>query len=107
MYQIVKLAGATIRMLYAPNPFDMFELGILYNYIAEPIIHAITFRVVGVFYESGEGPILGSVLYTVLYFIHYGMLMVMSFFSWNAFVAVLITVLYIVGIGYIKSRVIV
>lgn len=65
------------------------------NIIAEPILHIITFSVVGIYYSKGEFPTLGSFLYLVFYAIHVGLLTLMAVFQFATWAVVLIVVLYI------------
>ena len=46
----------------------------LLNWIADPIIAAFTFGIVGLYYISRSDPALGSILYMFFYAIHIGLL---------------------------------
>lgn len=64
-----------IRNYYLPNPFESFGvLADLLNMGDEPLIHIITFGIVGLFYKRGEFPLLGSILYLLFYIIHNALL---------------------------------
>lgn len=91
-----------------PNPFDplgeAFSITIkdtviplpplALNWIAEPVLHAVTFAIVGIYYKKGRhNPALGSFLYLLFYTIHVGMIYIVSSFgfSWVAIVIVVIS----------------
>lgn len=95
MYNLIKVIGILVRFFYLPNPFETLPNGVLINYAAEPFLHIITFEVVGLYYESGSGPALGSFLYTVFYFIHIGLLMLCGFFAWHRVAVIAISIIYI------------
>ena len=74
-----------IRQVFIPNPFEECfgkELEIvicnvsipvstaLINFIVDPIIFGITFWLVGRYYNRGEFPAFGSVLYMAFYCVH-------------------------------------
>lgn len=84
-----------LRQFYLPNPFENLENGVLYNMGAELILYPLTFSVVGLFYNRGEAPALGSFLYLLFYYIHTGLLMAMGYFDWNKIAIGIIIVLYI------------
>ena len=70
MYEIMKGISVIIRLFILPNPFEEIENGFLINmFIAEPIIHGITFSLVGIVYKRGTAPAIGSFLYLVVYWI--------------------------------------
>ena len=80
-----------VRQFVIPNPFEALGDGItimigeapllltpeILNWIADPIIAAITFGVVGLYYIKGSEPALGSILYMVFYAVHIGLLYLM------------------------------
>ena len=68
MYAIIALISTLIRQFVLPNPFECFgTYAIWINLLFEPIIHAVSFRLVGALgYESGDCPPLGSFLYLVM-----------------------------------------
>jgi len=95
LYNIIKLIGVLIRFYYIPNPFSSLANGELINYIAEPFIHTVTFGVVGIYYNRGSNPAVGSILYTIFYFVHVGLLLLCGFFDWNKIAIIVIAALYI------------
>lgn len=96
MYNIIKVIGILVRFFYLPNPFESLPNGELINYCAEPLLHIVTFGVVGIYYESGSNPVEGSLLYTVFYFIHVGLLLLLcGFFEWSRIAIIIIAILYV------------
>lgn len=68
MYKIIAIAGFLIRQFIIPNPFSAFGgWGELYNLLASGVIATITYFSVGLLYEKGEAPIIGSILYLAAY----------------------------------------
>lgn len=65
------------------------------NWIADPIIVAITFGVVGLHYIKGSEPALGSILYMFFYAVHIGLLYLMLSVYPMVWVMVLIGAVYI------------
>ena len=98
-----------IRQYAIPNPFDALGEGLtitigeapllltpeVLNWIADPIIGAITLGIVGLYYLKGSDPELGSVLYMIFYAVHIGLLYLMAW----AYPA--IWLIAIIGIVYI------
>lgn len=74
MYRLIAWLSKLIRIFIIPNPFGNLEYGLLINIMAEPILHIITFGVVGLFYNTGSAPAFGSFLYLLFYIIHVGLL---------------------------------
>ena len=105
LYGIIAGSSLFIRLFLLPNPFAQFENGALYNWIAEPILHIITFTVVGIFYTRGSLPALGSILYLFFYIVNVAMLMLISWLSFSWWAIVIISILYcMIILGMIKLR---
>ena len=110
LYAIICVASVIIRQFYLPNPFECFgSIALLINVIAEPIIHAIAFKTVGLMgYRSGSAPALGSLLYLVIYSVIVGLLMMFSIYSfawWWILTVLLVVLVLIVGIMRIIKRI--
>lgn len=103
MYKIMALISMLVRQFYMPNPFEPRTDALLLNIIAEPIIHTITFGVVGIFYDRGSAPALGSFLYLLFYFVHTGLLMLIGYFQWAKIAIIIILALYIFLLIIIKN----
>lgn len=67
-------AGLTITISGVPVLFPPFLL----NLLAEPIMYMITYVVVGMYYDRGSEPALGSILYLLFYCVHTFVLWLMS-----------------------------
>ena len=99
MYGLMVVISLLIRQFYLPEPFECCgDLAWLYNLIAEPIIHVVAFGLVGMMYNRGDFPPLGSFLYLVAYAMIVWLLSVMGIFSF-AWWWVLIIVAVMIGIG--------
>ena len=121
-YGIMAVISMLVRQFLLPNPFD--SLGEAYaikikdvviplhpfviNLIAEPVLHAVTFAVVGIYYHKGRhNPALGSFLYLLFYAIHVGMIYIVSSFGFSLVAIVIVAVSYVaihIGINILKNR---
>ena len=71
MYTIIAIAGFIIRQFFLPNPFAPFGgWGEVYNLLASGVIGTLSFFTVGLFYEKGSFPLLGSISYTITYIVY-------------------------------------
>lgn len=124
MYKLyVLIAGMSvyIRQFVLPNPFEklsqelIISIGgvdialspVLLNWIAEPMLHAITFAVVGFYYTRGENAAAGSFLYLLFYCLHVGLIYLASLFGFAAWAIIAIIILYIaghIGINVLKEK---
>lgn len=108
LYAIIAIISILVRQFYLPNPFECFgDSAIIINWIAEPIIHAVAYGMVGLVYHKGDAPVLGSILYLGTYAVIAGILVIMGIFSfawWWIFVVVLIIAALLVGIVWMKER---
>ncbi len=132
MYGMVSLISLMIRQNILPTPaealgFSVFGLanilaifngsgsmaiifdgilGFIINYVLETPVHIVTYFVTGLYYERGECPPLGSILYFIFYFTH---IMLLTFICWLKFNlwAVLITlIMYTVAHVFVKLKLI-
>lgn len=82
LYGIIAVISILIRNFALPNPFECFgDNAIIINWIAEPIIHAVAFGLVGLIYSKGEAPALGSFLYLLAYAMITGILLLFGIFN--------------------------
>ena len=109
MYKIMALISVVVRQFYLPNPFEALEEGLeitlnnnqfimgpeCLNLVTEPLIHIITFAVVGLYYERGSAPVLGSLMYLFFYCMHAFILWLMSLTSFTYWAVLFILVIYI------------
>lgn len=108
MYGVMVLISTIVRQFVLPNPFECFgDSAIVINLIAEPIIHAVAYGLVGLVYHRGESPALGSVLYLLAYATVTGILAIMDIFSfawWWILIVLLCIVAIMVGVIRVKER---
>ena len=77
-----------------PNPFESFgTVGILLNYLAEPIIAKLSYLIVGLFYDSGSAPAMGSLAYFVVFSSLIAILWLLSIYKFAWWWALLILTL--------------
>lgn len=104
LYGIMTAISIIVRQFYLPNPFECFgDMAIVINWIAEPIIHAAAYGLVGLIYHKGEFPALGSFLYLVAYAVITGILALMGLFSF-AWWWVLIIIAAMIAIGILLAK---
>lgn len=90
LYSIIAITSYLLRNYYFPNPFE--SLGVyadIANIVFEPLLFIITFFTVGLVYEKGSFPALGSFLYLVFYGIHISIIyLIVSNYWAHAFIAI-------------------
>ena len=119
MYKLMAAISIWIRQFYIPNPFEALGDGLVINmgktsmllppealnWVAEPFMHGITFVIVGLYYDRGSAPALGSFLYLIFYCIHTFLLWLMSLAGFSTWAVVVIVALYIAcHMGLTKLR---
>lgn len=109
MYKLIAAISILIRQFCIPNPFDALGDGLIVNigetsillppgvlnWVTEPIMHMVTFAIVGLYYDRGSAPALGSFLYLLFYCLHTFLLWLMSLAGFSTWAVVVIVVLYI------------
>ena len=120
MYKLMAAISILIRQFYIPNPFEalgdrlvvnMGNTSMLLptevlNWVAEPFMHGITFVIVGLYYDRGSAPALGSFLYLIFYCIHTFLLWLMSLAGFATWTVTLMVVLYIgchIGVKWLQN----
>lgn len=98
LYRFIAFISVLLRQFVFLNPFEplgeSFVITIndveipltpdIANWIAEPVLHAVTFSVVGFYYKKDRNnPSLGSFLYLIFYATHVGMIYVISYFNFS------------------------
>ena len=99
MYGIMTLISLMVRQFCLPNPFDCFgDMAILYNWIAGLILAPISFVLVGLVYERGSAPAVGSILYLLVYTVLTGLLWLLgqATFAWWAIVGMIALIVAVV-----------
>ena len=99
LYAVMKVISVLVRQFCLPNPFECFGAGaIIINLVAEPLIHLAAYLLVGLVYNKGDCPALGSFLYLVAYALITGVLALLGVFSfawwWILTVAVAMIVIW-------------
>lgn len=110
LYSIIATVSVLIRQFALPNPFEplgeTFTLSIkdvsipltpeVANWIAEPLLHIVTFAIVGIYYKKGQHePVFGSFLYLLFYAIHVGLIHMVSCFGFAWAAIIIIIFLYV------------
>lgn len=109
MYKLMAVISILIRQFCIPNPFEALGDGLIVNVgktpiliqpwilngVAETFMYMVTFGVVGLYYESGEEPVVGSFLYLLFYCIHTFLLWLMSLAGFATWAVALLLVLYV------------
>ena len=99
MYKLITCISFFIRNFYLPNPFEKLQYGLIINMAIEPLLHLVTFTIVGIFYERGSAPTLGSFLYLFFYIVHVSILILWSSFGLTTVAITVILALYIIAIS--------
>ena len=124
MYKIIAFISVIIRQFALPNPFESldgvfsipffdvnFPIHAFYiNWVAEPILHVITFNIVGIYYSrSDHFPAVGSFLYLLFYSIHVGLIYLAGCFNFELIAIIAILICYVclhIGINALKNKLI-
>lgn len=121
MYKLIVAISILIRQFCIPNPFEALGDGLVVklgqtpillppevlNWVSEPFMHAVTFAVVGIYYDRGTAPTFGSFLYLLFYCIHTFLLWLMSLVGFATWAVLLITAIYVgchVGLNRLRNR---
>ena len=118
MYKLILTISILIRQFFVSNPFDALrkdvrlKIGTTYtsispevlNWVAEPIVHVVTFAIVGLYYERGSVPALGSFLYLLFYCLHTFLLWLMSVAEFSIWAVAFLITLY-VGMHYVLLKI--
>lgn len=109
LYSFLATLFWIIRQFAIPNPFEVLGEGLtvtigevpmllspeLLNWVADPIIAAFTYGIVGLHYISRSDPEWGSVLYMVFYAVHMGLI------YWVCSIYPAIWLMVLIGVIYI------
>ena len=107
MYKIMAAISLFIRNFYLPNPFEHIEMGVLINWGVGLALYPITFFIVGLFYERGSAPALGSLLYLFFYAVNTGLIILCGVYSFTTVAIVVISFLYamiLIGLVIFKNK---
>ena len=108
IYGLFTIISIIVRQFVLPNPFECFgDNAILYNWIAEPILHVVAYTLVGLVYCKGSFPAWGSFLYLITYSALVGILWVFGIFSfawWWILLIVVGAIAIFIGIGWLINK---
>lgn len=108
LYGVATIVSFLIRQFVLPNPFECFgEKAILINWIAEPILQVVAYMLVGLVYQKGDMPAIGSALFLITYAALVGVLWVLGAFRFAWWWILLLTAAFIavvLGIRWICNR---
>ncbi len=106
MYRLMTVISFIIRQFYLPNPFECFgNYAWFYNLIAEAVLVPVSYAIVGIFYTSGEAPVIGSFLFLLAYAALTGILWLLGLvnFAWWT-IALVVAILIIAFVVYLKKE---
>lgn len=117
MYKIIAALSILIRNFCLPNPFEVIgdiEIPfqetviaippIVINFLFEPILHTITFGIVGLYYNRHRNSAaFGSFLYLVFYCVHVGLLYLMAMSNFAIWAVLVILVAYMLCHMFINA----
>lgn len=107
VYAAFTVISALIRQFLLPNPFDCFgDYAFLINLIAEPIIHAVTYGLVGLVYCKGSFPIWGCMLYAFTYALIVAFLALLGIFAfawWWVLVCIVVLAIVLATVWFVKK----
>lgn len=95
MYKIIYLVGFLIRQFGLPNPFTPFgNSAELINLIVGGVFIPLSYVMVGLIYDKGSEPALGSILFTFVYALNTGVTYLVCLAYPMVWLMVLIAVAY-------------
>ena len=108
LYGVAIIVSFLIRQFVLPNPFECFgEKATLINWITEPILQVVTYLLVGLVYQKGDMPAMGSVLFLITYAMLVGVLWALGVFRfawWWILLLAAASFAVVIGIRWICSR---
>lgn len=110
MYQIVSVLNGFIREEMMPNPFEfIFDNPIIVliftSLIGSKILKNLAYSMCGIFYNKGDAPILGSILYMIFWRLNVYILIKVNQFLNNIYVICIIYSIVIVLIYKILNNI--
>ena len=108
IYGVLAAISILVRQFVLPNPFECFgDNAIIINLIAEPIIHAVAFALVGLVYRKGSDPGFGSLSFLLTYAMIVGILWVLGIFKfawWWILILVIAFTGIVIGIRWLVNK---
>ena len=109
LYGIMAVISLLIRTFCLPDPFECFgNYALLINVVVEAPIHFLVYKLVGAIYHSGSFPLLGSILYLLIYCVVISILWLMGLFSfawWWVLIILMVVGGLCYGIYWLKERI--
>lgn len=117
MYKLMAVISILVRQFYIPNPFEVLGDGLVVNvgdtlsvlspevlnWMATLFLPAVTYTVVGLYYDRGSNPALGSFLYLLFYCVHTLLLWLVSLAGFAIWAVALTLVLYVGCLVMLKT----
>lgn len=104
MYHIVSSFSSLYRLFFVPNPFEPLPLAIIINWAVAPFLQFFTYHIVGLFYDAGSEPVIGSGLYLVFFVIHTYLLKLIGVLGWTWWTFGIVLGAYLVVLSFIRSK---
>lgn len=102
IYTVIVIASAFVRQFVLPNPFECLgDYAVLINWAASAVIGTLSYIIVGKIYRRGSAPVIGSILYLLVFSAITGVLLLMSIFNfawWWVLLMVIACAAVILGI---------
>ena len=106
MYKIIYFAGFLIRQYALPNPFIPFgENAELINLIVGGVFIPLSYVMVGLIYDKGSNPALGSILFTTIYAINTGVTYLVCWLYPTIWLMIIISVIYFAMYLFVAIRI--
>ena len=103
MYQIVSMLNGFIREDIMPNPFEFISdnpiiVLVFTSLIGSKMLKNLAYSMCGIFYNKGDAPILGSILYMFFWGLNVCILIKVGQFFYNIYV---VCIIYSIAIIFI------
>lgn len=106
MYKPIYFLGFMIRQFILPNPFTPFgESAELINLIVGGAFVPFSFIMVGLIYDRGSEPALGSILFNLVYALNTGITYVVCLVYPAKWLMIVIAVAYFVSYLFVACRI--
>lgn len=108
LYGVISGISVLIRQFVLPNPFECFgNEAFVINLIAEPIIQVVAYFLVGLVYQKGSNPSLGSLLFLLTYALIVGILWVLGIFKFAWWWILILTIAFlgiVIGLRWLSNK---
>jgi hypothetical protein len=98
MYKLVSILSILVRQFLLPNPYERIfseeSTSLLFNLIIGGLIlHFLSYTLTGIFYNKGEAPSLGSIMYLLWYIINTAIITVAGMLIQNVYWLIIILII--------------